>query len=121
MFAHSWVNAFRAEVLFVCPRGCTMTRIQGIYNKMSNKQAISIIYSFDPEKKYHNHCWNCDGMVDSKVCARDAIPSLGFICTGCGKSLRQRFERDGIITTHPITIPPVPIEIVIVLPVISSV
>jgi hypothetical protein len=120
MFVRSWGDIIKTEVIFECPRGCSKTKVQGIFNKMPLNQAHDILASLNPWAKYNNKCWNCKTVIDSANCRRDVIPALGFICNYCGLSLRQLFMRDEIITNRQVFIPAQPVEVIIQVPIYVS-
>jgi len=111
MLAFCWGDIAKSEVIFVCPRGCCVARIEDAFNKMTPKQAKGVRASLLPTSSYRSVCWNCKEDVDASYCKREAIPTLGFICKHCGYSLRQLLEKLGIITSHSIRIPQPPREI----------
>ncbi len=95
-----WGNKQFDMMLFQCPNNCCTEFMSQATEKLSSVVFLDICDNLNSGmSEYKNFCFHCCCPIvgNDNTLERDPIRSLGYKCPECGKTLRDKLIRDGII------------------------
>lgn len=98
MFPHLVINKAEKILLYRCS-GCNNQKQlphTGKFDEEAHKKICNMIGHLS---EYNKSCWNCNAPISGSDdnLKRDPIRLFGFICPNCGKSLREKLIKKGLI------------------------